>query len=330
MLEAFETILKLCKLSPGEVVLIFTDIDFPHPDYASNVLRAAHKIGAEGYILTAGEMQSLQDPLIRAAWLQADLLLGMSFLPGNFSWMYTDLHNEALKAGARVLMVQEPPTVLLRLLPNPVVFQRGKNGAALMKQAKYIRVTSEDGTDLTASKEGRKGAFQCGFVDEPGKWDHWPSGMVYCAPLENSADGILVVRPGDALIGMGLWQHAKQEIRFTFKNGRITDINGGEEAGLIREKLEQDGNEVAFRLAHMGWGLDDRADWACVGMDSESFMGNVTIALGRNIFDTPHIYCGMGGQNRAGIHFDMCLLHKSMYLDEKIVIDRGVIDYKLS
>jgi 2,5-dihydroxypyridine 5,6-dioxygenase len=172
-------------------------------------------------------------------------------------------------------------------------------------------------------KEGRKGSFQCGFVDTPGRWDHWPSGMVYCAPLEDSATGTLVVCPEDAIIGMGLWEHTKSHIRYTFENGRITSIAGGEEARRIQEALEETRDDGSFRLAHVGWGIDPRADWNQVGMDSESFYGNITIALGRNIFDAPHKHCGLGGKNRAKIHFDMCLLGKSLFLDGKCIIDQG-------
>jgi 2,5-dihydroxypyridine 5,6-dioxygenase len=172
-------------------------------------------------------------------------------------------------------------------------------------------------------KTGRKGGYQCGFVDEPGRWDHWPSAMVHCAPLEDTTSGTLVVKPGDALIGMGLWQHAAGDIRFTFEHGAITNIEGAEDASRISERLQQAGDEDSFRLAHVGWGIDPRAAWEHVGMDSESFYGNITVALGRNIFDTPHEHCGLGGENRAKIHFDMCLLGKNLSLDNRWIIEGG-------
>lgn len=48
--------------------------------------------------------------------------------------------------------------------------------------------------------DGRKAMYQCGIADEPGRWDHWPSGLVTCAPLEDSAEGVYVVEPGDVLL----------------------------------------------------------------------------------------------------------------------------------
>jgi 2,5-dihydroxypyridine 5,6-dioxygenase len=321
--ERFEEVLKYCALKKSETVLIFTDTSFPHPSYPTIALHAARKLGADGYILMAGNSQNLQDRTIHAAWTNADLILGMSFLPGDYSWMYTDLHNDALAAGARVLMVQEPAGVLVRLMPTRETIRRGVEGAKRMQAAASVRVFSSDGTDLVMSKQGRKGSYQCGFVDSPGRWDHWPSAMVYCAPVEDSTSGDLVVRAGDAIIGMGLWQYAQQEICYTFEEGRITSIKGGADAARVRELLQEAGDDGSFRLAHVGWGLDRRADWSHVGMDSESFYGNITVALGRNIFDTPQAHCGLGGKNRGKIHFDMCLLEKSMALDNQIVISEG-------
>jgi 2,5-dihydroxypyridine 5,6-dioxygenase len=323
LLQCFEQVYELCLLKKSETVLIFTDVDFPYPAYPPVALKAARNLGATGYILVAGKAQDLQDKTIHAAWTQADLILGMSFLPGDYSWMYTDLHNDALKAGARVLMVQEPPDVLVRLMPTQETIGKGVAGANLLHRAQTIRVFSPDGTDLVMSKTGRKGGYQCGFVDAPGRWDHWPSAMVHCAPLEGSAEGRLVVRPGDAIIGMGLWQHAQAEIAYTFEQGKITRIEGGEDARKVSDLLQQAGDDGSYRLAHAGWGIDRRAVWDHVGMDSESYYGNVTVALGRNIFNTPHEHCGLGGENRAKIHFDMCLLGKSLSLDDQLVIEDG-------
>jgi 2,5-dihydroxypyridine 5,6-dioxygenase len=317
----FERTLRLCKVRPGETVLIFTDALFPHYAYPGAALAAASALGAQVYILTAQSDQDVGDKVIKAAWTHADMILGMSFLPGSYSWMYADVHSQALAAGARVLMVQEPPTTLKRLPPTEEIRRRSLAGAQLMEQAREVRITSQAGTDLTMRKDGRKGAYQCGVADEPGRWDHWPTGMVYCAPLEESAEGVLVVQPGDALLTS--LQHARAEVRLTFRNGKVQSVAGGSEARQIEALLNAAGDDDAFRLAHAGWGTDPRADWRYVGMDSESLLGAITVALGRNIFSSPAPYCGLGGGNRSRLHFDMCLLDTSMYLDGRLVVDKG-------
>jgi 2,5-dihydroxypyridine 5,6-dioxygenase len=255
------------------------------------------------------------------AWTSADLILGMSFLPGSHSWMYAPVHSAALAAGARVLMVQEPPEVLVRMLPTPEVARRGLAGARRLQAAAQVRIIAPDGTDLTFRKEGRKGAYQCGVADVPGRWDHWPSGMVYCAPLEDSAEGTLVIRPGDVMLGAR--RHAESAVRLVFESGRVTHIEGGDEAADLRDRLQATGDDDAYRLAHAGWGTDRRADWGHVGMDSESLYGSVTIALGRNQFDSPAEHCGMGGANHSRIHYDLCLRSADVYLDSQAVLSGG-------
>jgi 2,5-dihydroxypyridine 5,6-dioxygenase len=320
LVHEFEEVFKLCKLQPNEKVLIFTDVRFPY-SYYSAALGAAHSLGAITYLLVAQSNMNLEDKLIEAAWLNSDFIIGMSFLPGNHSWMYTDLNNAALSTGARVLMVQEPLDVLLRMRPIEAIRRRGLAGAQRMEKATKVRLTSPWGTDLTFRKDGRKGSYQCGITDSPGRWDHWPTGMVYCAPCEETAEGVLMVRPGDILLGS--LRFANSEVRIYFENGKAINFEGGPDAQQTHDYLKLAGDDDSFRLAHAGWGTDHRADWRYIGMDSESFYGNITIALGRNIFNAPAPHCGLGGINRSKTHFDLCLRSTSLYLDEELIIDKG-------
>ena len=319
LVALFEHELRLCKVKPGETVLIFTDPRFIHPSYPPAAFAAARSLGAIVYVMVSQGDQQLDDKLIRATWRHADLILGMSMLPrGIGSWMYTETHNDALKAGARILMVQEPLGGLKRMLPTDTIRRRGLAGAKRLHKAKEIRVVSEAGTDFILRKDGRKGAYQCGVADEPGRWDHWPSGLVACAPLEDSAEGIYVVEPGDVLLGS--WRHCQSRVTLTLEQGRITKIEGENDAYLLQSYLDGIGDDGAFRFSHAGWGIDDRADWRHVGMDSESLYGTVMVSIGRNIFDAPTDYCGLGGQNYSEAHYDICCRNMTLYLDGELII----------
>ena len=160
--------------------------------------------------------------------------------------------------------------------------------------------------------------YQCGLADEPGRWDHWPSGLVTCAPLEDSAEGTYVVEPGDVLLG--LWRHAVSRVELTLEGGRIVRISGGADAYAVEALLERAGNEGAFRFAHAGWGIDERADWGHVGMDSESLYGTVLVAIGRNTFTAPAPFSGLGGANASEAHCDLCCRHTDLYLDGRQII----------
>jgi 2,5-dihydroxypyridine 5,6-dioxygenase len=327
LVAMFEHELRLCQVKRGESVLVFTDPRFPHPKYPPAAFAAARSLGANVYLLTAQGDQQLDDPLVGAAWQNADMILGMSTLPrGIGSWMYTETHNLALEAGARVLMVQEPLAALKRMLPNKEVRRRGLCGAQRLQEAKEIHIVSAAGSDYVLRKDGRGAMYQCGIADEPGRWDHWPSGLVTCAPLEDSAEGKYVIEPGDVLLGM--WRHAQSRIEITLEKGRIVKIAGGPDAYLLQSHLERAGDSAAFRLAHAGWGIDERADWGHVGMDSESKYGTVLVAIGRNTFHAPAKYSGLGGKNASEAHFDICCRNTNLYLDGELIIqnERFAVD----
>jgi len=320
LVAMFELELRLCQVKRGENVLVFTDPRFPHPEYPPAAFAAARSLGANVYVLTSQGDQELDDPLVRAAWQNADMILGMSTLPrGLGSWMYTETHDAALQAGARVLMVQEPLGVLKRMLPNEDIRRRGLIGAQRLQEAREIHIVSEAGSDYVLRKDGREAMYQCGIADQPGRWDHWPSGLVTCAPWEDSAEGKYVVQPGDVLLGM--WRHAQSRVELTLENGRIVKIEGGPDASLLQSYLERAGDEGAFRLAHAGWGIDERADWANVGMDSESRYGTILVGIGRNVFRAPADYSGLGGENASEAHFDICCRNANLYLDDELIIE---------
>ena len=140
-----------------------------------------------------------------------------------------------------------------------------------------------------------------------------------CAPWEDSAEGRYVIKPGDVLLGM--WRHAQSRVELTLERGRIVKIEGGPDAALLQSYLERAGDEGAFRLAHAGWGIDERADWGHVGMDSESKYGTTLVAIGRNIFRAPADYSGLGGGNASEVHFDICCRKADLYLDGELIIE---------
>jgi 2,5-dihydroxypyridine 5,6-dioxygenase len=314
--------LRQCRMQPGEGVLLFTDPAFPHPAYPNAAFAAAKALGADPYLMVASSEDALSSPLVRAAWRAASLVVGMSTVPrGIGSWMYTDASSDALEAGVRILMVQEPIAALRRMLPHSDVVARSRAGAERLQRASVMRITSAAGSDFTLRKDGRKGHGQWGVADIPGRWDHWPSGLVGCAPLEDSAEGLYVIAPGDVLLGQ--WRFATSRIELELHEGRITDIRGGVDAALLKDYMASIGDEGIYRLSHAGWGTDHRADWQHIGMDSESALGAVMVALGRNLFTAPAPLCGFGGANSSRGHYDICCRNASLWLDGEPIVDRG-------
>jgi len=316
--------LKLCKVKPEEIVLFYTEGDYAHPEYISATIAAAHSLGTEAFALNAPSSDGPgADKMLRQAFKAANLIVGA--IP-----LYTDAHNDALASGARTLMVFEPFGNLRRLFPNEAVIKRTYAGAKRMARAKQIRITDSAGSDFTLQKEGRKGHAQVGISDRPGRWDHWPSGLVACGPLEDKSEGIYVVQPGDIVLGLN--RNCETPIRIRLEKGRITKIEGSYDAQMLREYLEKfikatDPKHLSdpFRISHAGWGTEHRAQWHVMGMDSESMYGSVMVSIGRNMFDSKDEFAGWGGTNYTPVHVDICCRNKKLYLDGELIVDNDKI-----
>jgi len=323
LVPLFARQLELCRVTPTETVLGFTNT-MTNPAYAAALLGACAVIGADYFQITVPSGDGwMNSRAVVDAWRASDLVVGM-MASTDAGWLYSDAHNEALDAGTRTLMIEEPEDVLRRLFPSAEVRRRSIAGQARMAGAASIRIVSDAGTDLTLSKAGRSAVAQYGVSDVPGRWDHWPSGLVGTAPLEDSANGILVIDAGDCLLSLG--RYAGAPIRMTLRDGSVTGIEGGADARLLRDFFEGAKDPKAYGVSHIGWGTDDRVRWNTLGlrfwegggvMDVECLYGNMTIAFGSNFFRS------MGGANHSRFHLDLPTRNHSFWLDDVQVIDRG-------
>jgi len=332
LVPLFKQELIECKLQPGETVALLSD-SRTNPHYPAAFMGAAKELGAYVFEIVVPFLTEKVRRIVRAAsddvipprgpleaMKVADLVIDMSTV----GWLYTNVLNDILASGTRVLTVNNPPEILRRLLPCKEVRKRTLAGANVLGEGKRIRITSPAGTDLTFDKTGRKAFYQYGAADSPGRWDHWPAGQVACAPIEGSAEGILVLDVGD--IVLRLERYIAEPVRFEFENGRVVKITGGLDAYLIREYMNSWHDEKAFIPAHVGWGTEHRALWfelALPGpggnMDAESFYGDVLIGFGANYF------IGLGGSNVTQAHIDFCLRNCSLWVDDLEVLRDGEI-----
>jgi hypothetical protein len=58
------------------------------------------------------DMKTLNSKAILNTWKSADMIVGMTT---SIAWLYSNTHNEALAAGDRTLMIEEPVEVLRRM-----------------------------------------------------------------------------------------------------------------------------------------------------------------------------------------------------------------------
>jgi 2,5-dihydroxypyridine 5,6-dioxygenase len=320
--------LRRSQVKEGETAIIYADT-LSNPQYPAAFLAAAKDLGAEAFqiiqpavphVLSKGMGRAMPTRLMVEAMKGADFVLDIT----TGGMLYSNEQNDILAAGTRILRVREPDDCLIRLLPNEEVRARTIRGGERLRLAKRIRITSEDGTDLTMSKADRPVSIQYGMADKPGRWDHWPTGLITTTAVEETVEGTLVV--GAASILFPFERYVTEPITIAFDKGVASSIEGGREAIMLRDLFATQNNPNCRRLAHVGWGTDHRARWDMLasrgadgggGAELRSIYGGVLLALGENR--------DLGGLNGAPLHLDIALRRARLELDGQAVVENGQI-----
>ena len=317
--------LRLCKVKRDETVVLFADTR-TNPNYVSAFLAAGKELAGSVFevkvpFLPEADGKSTDLAPVIKILKGANLVVDLS--TGSTLYLYGKGLTEVLSGGTRVLQVKANEEQLRRCFPTEQVRQRTARGARWLEEATEIRVVSKAGTDLKMEKKNRPGLTQYGISDEPGRWDSWPSGFLYCAPEEETANGTLVLDVGDLLVMLG--RYVAEPVRITVQNGIIKKIDGGVDAVLLEEHIEQAKDPEAYIISHIGWGTDSRARWSEIAQrgtdegsrDVRSTYGNVQIAFGANY--------RLGGKNQTMAHEDLILRRATFELDGKIIVEDGRI-----
>ncbi|WP_395061634.1 2,5-dihydroxypyridine 5,6-dioxygenase [Paraburkholderia silvatlantica] len=334
MIDAWTKVLKLSKLEAGQNVTILTS-SATHPQTLAAALIATQSMGAVVNRLDLppvnGEKALSRDSLAYlgttpltgnraaiAALKESDLVLDLMTL------LFSPEQHDILKSGTKILLAVEPPEVLARLVPTAADRERVLAARARIARAKEMRIVSAAGTDLRCPLGEFEPIAEYGYVDEPGRWDHWPSGFALTFPNEGGAHGRIVIDRGDILLPQK--SYVTDPIELTVENGFATRIEGAIDAQLLSEYMASFNDPEAYAISHIGWGLQPRAHWstlglydreATIGMDARAFEGNFLFSLGPNN--------EAGGKRTTTCHIDIPLRHCDVYLDDEAVVRNGVV-----
>ncbi|ARP95122.1 2,5-dihydroxypyridine 5,6-dioxygenase [Bordetella genomosp. 13] len=334
MIEAWKEVLTLSRLQAGQTVTILTGAT-THPQTLSTALIATQSLGAIVNRLDLppvnGEKALSRDTLAYlgtipltgnqaaiAALKASDLVLDLMTL------LFSPEQHEILAGGTKILLAVEPPEVLARMVPTPADRERVKAASARIEAARTMRVTSPGGTDVRFALGEFPAISEYGYVDEPGRWDHWPSGFALTWPNEGSAEGTIVIDRGDILLPQKCY--VNEPIRLTVKGGYATGIEGGVDAELLSEYMASFDDPEGYAISHIGWGLQPRAHWstlslydreATIGMDARAYEGNFLFSLGPNN--------EAGGSRTTACHIDIPLRRCTVRLDDEIMVQDGKV-----
>lgn len=334
MIEAWKEVLTLSQLKAGQSVTILTGAT-THPQTLSTALVAVQSMGAFANRLDLppvnGEKALSRDSLAYlgttpltgnkaaiAALKASDLVLDLMTL------LFSPEQHDILAGGTKILLAVEPPEVLVRMLPSASDRARVRAASARIEAARTMHVTSSGGTDVRFALGEFPAISEYGYVDEPGRWDHWPSGFALTWPDEGSAQGVIVIDRGDILLPQK--SYVSEPIRLTVENGYATRIEGGIDAQLLSEYMASFNDPEGYAISHIGWGLQPRAHWstlslydreATIGMDARAFEGNFLFSLGPNN--------EAGGARTTACHIDIPLRRCTVQLDDDIVVQDGKV-----
>jgi 2,5-dihydroxypyridine 5,6-dioxygenase len=331
LVALFKDELELCQLARGETVGIFSEAG-ARREYAGAFAQAASELGAPSFHidLPVARPRDLSEALggreadrglasvpgAVEAFKRCDLMIDLMLI------LYEHELDEIRAAGTRVLSCVEPANVLLRMRPVPEDRLAAEDALGLIGSARTIVVTSAAGTDITYTCGTYRPFCQYGFVDEPGRWDHFPSTLVVHCPDDGGSNGRIVLAPGDLLWPMG--RRLSSPVEVGVRQGRIESIEGGAEAEALRTYMEGFDDPRAFEMSHVGWGLNGRSAWVgsadetgTIGMDSRSYLASVMIATGPN--------AEFGGSNTTPCHIDMPLRDCTLSIDGETVVRAGTL-----
>jgi leucyl aminopeptidase (aminopeptidase T) len=239
----------------------------------------------------------------------------------NRSLSHTDARVRACQAGGRVAsMPGFRAEMFLAGGPMTANYEQVARDclvvAELLSSSSSVRVVSPGGTDIRFSIAGRTGYADTGLLREAGTFGNLPAGEAYVAPVEGTAEGVLVAVPG--------WTPGLEiPMRIVFHDGLVVDVEGSDrQADLLRELLglaagtpEAEPYLSRRNLAEFGIGLNPQARSVDTVLEAEKIRGTVHLALG----DSAHI----GGKTFADFHRDYVVPEPSVWLDDLLVIEQG-------
>jgi len=337
LMSLFRKQFELCRVGPGQTVAIVSDLG-TRREYIEAAFAAAADIGFDIYemcvnaipgwtsvgVATIGKCKGTLEAL-----MAVDMVL-IFHVPLFAKWL-----RDVQAKGVRVQMIIDAPDDLYQLQSPPGLKEAVKHAQALYEKTREAHVTSQAGTDLRYRCGEYPVMSQYGMADEPGRFDHWGVGLLHTFPNEGSAQGRVVIAPGDIVI-LPYCRYVQDAITLEIRDGHIVSIEGGLDAALMREWLGEgkvsETDTDPFALSHLGWGLNPQCRWDSLALHGDapersraaarSFPGNFLFSTGPNTQG--------GGKRTTRGHYDVPMRGCTISLDGNVVVKDGrVIDPKM-
>ncbi len=181
--------------------------------------------------------------------------------------------------------------------------------ADIIDKGKKVRIKTKLGTDMHLSVAGRK-AFgrDSGLFRKKGAFGNLPTGEVFIAPVEKTANGVFVADASFADIGK-----LKKPLKVYVEKGYAVEFEGYGAKKL--EKIIDSVGKKARNIAELGIGTNEKAIITGNILEDEKVKGTCHIALGNN--------AGFGGKVHVQLHMDGIIRKPTIWVDDKKIMSNG-------
>ena len=266
--------------------------------------------------IPVGKINGEEPPAAVAAQL---LQFDVSILITSKSLSHTKARKNACLHGARIATL---PGVNEDMLMRCVLINYKKMHALIdhisdkLDNAHSVRITSNKGTDLHFSIEGRKAyGRHSGIFVERGDFGNLPDGESFIAPVEGTAEGRYII--DGSVKGIG---KVGKPVLVEVSGGVAMRVSGGRAAELLSQQLTKYGKK-SRNIAEFGIGTNDKAGITGNLLEDEKVLGTCHIALGNNT--------GFGGKTEVPFHVDGLIKKPTILIDGKVLMKNGVFKAKL-
>jgi leucyl aminopeptidase (aminopeptidase T) len=244
---------------------------------------------------------------IAAAMAAADVVLA----PTVQSLSHTEARAAATEAGARLATLPGVTEEMLARVMSADMEGLRRKGAAVaeaLENGSEVRITSAAGSDLRLGIEGRHGIPDAGDLTTPAGWGNLPCGESFIAPVEETAEGTLVVDGSIASIGL-----VGEPATLTISGGHLTSAEG--EAGeRLLELLSAHGPD-GTNVAELGIGTNEKAILTGEVLEDEKILGTAHVAFGAS--------ASMGGKVQVPVHLDCVVMQPTVEIDGETILRDG-------
>jgi 2,5-dihydroxypyridine 5,6-dioxygenase len=321
LVKTMRTPLEL-NANAGDKVLIVTDTAM-EPILWEALATAANTLGIEATVAimtprathalnpTSAICQAAKDP-------QTDFVIYLT----STALAHSALNAELIELGKRHILMEELTTAMLK--PDgpagadyPAMKVLGQKVEKIFTEGRRVHVSCPNGTDLTASIEGRVGRAIAGTIfqlrDNGAGGCAFPDGETHVCPVEGTGEGRVVFDLTAHSVGA-----LREPIMLTIEKGFVTNIEGGAQADAWKRILEKHGDPASYNApAEIAIGLNPKVTPTGVMRTDKKMYGTSHIGIGDTVT--------LGGTCHAKLRLEGVISKPAISVDGQQVTRDGAI-----